>query len=297
MAAVSEHLELRAGRLAVDLAPAIGGSIARFQIDGIDVMRPLSDASRKAGNVLGVASFPMIPFANRIGGNAFEFEGQRYEFAANNPPEIYHVHGTAWHRPWTAEQAGKASAVLSLEVADPSSYSYRAEQRFTLTDAGLELVTRVTNTGERTMPFGFGHHPWFDRDADTTVQFRARTFHLNEPEGMIGQRITLPPDVSFDTTQPLPRYWRCSDYGGWDGSATVSFPSRGAGITMKGDAPYRHVMFYADPALNVFCVEPQTNASGAFNRPEGFGDAEDGVIVLAPGESTEGTLRFEPFRI
>lgn len=297
MAAISEHLELRAGPLAVDLAPDIGGSIARFRIDGIDVMRPLSDANRSAGNVLGVASFPMIPFANRIGGNAFTFEGQRYGFAANNPPEIYHVHGTAWHRPWAAEQAGADSALLTLEVADPSSYSYRAEQRFTLTRTALELATRVTNTGKRRMPFGFGHHPWFDRDADTTVQFCATSFHLNEPEGMIGQRVSLPPEVSFNTAAPLPIYWRCSDYGGWDGGATLRFPGRGAGITMTGDAPYKHVMFYADPALNVFCVEPQTNASGAFNRPDGFGDPEDGVIVLAPGESAEGTLRFEPFRI
>lgn len=70
MAAISEHLELRAGRLAVDLAPAIGGSIARFRIDGIDVMRPLSDANRATCNVLGVASFPMIRFANRMGGVA-----------------------------------------------------------------------------------------------------------------------------------------------------------------------------------------------------------------------------------
>ena len=297
MAAVSEHLELRTGRLAVYLAPAIGGSIASFKIDGIDVMRPLSDANRTAGNVLGVASFPMIPFANRIGGNAFEFDGRRYRFEANNPPEIYHVHGTAWHRPWIAEQAGPGGAVLRLEVADPASYSYRAEQRFTLTDAGLELVTSVTNTGERTMPFGFGHHPWFDRDADTTVQFSSRTFHLNEPEGMIGQRISLPPELSFSSPQPLPIYWRCTDYGGWDGSATVTFPSRGVGITMKGDTPYKHIMFYADPAQTFFCVEPQTNASGAFNRPEGFDDAEDGIIVLAQGESTIGTLTFEAFRI
>lgn len=297
MAAISEHLELRTGRLAVDLAPAIGGSIASFKIDGIDVMRPLSHANRGAGNVLGVASFPMIPFANRIGNNAFEFEGRRYSFAANNPPEIYHVHGTAWHRPWVAKQGGSGSAVLKLEVADPALHSYRAEQHFSLTDAGLELVTSVTNIGTRTMPFGFGHHPWFDRDADTTVQFGATTFHLNEPEGMIGQRIGLPPDVSFNTAQPLPRYWRCTDYGGWDGRATVTFPSRGAGITMKGEPPYSHVMFYADPAQGFFCVEPQTNASGAFNRPEGFGDPEDGIIVLAPGETTTGTLTFEAFRV
>ena len=56
-------------------------------------------------------------------------------------------------------------------------------------------------------------------------------------------------------------------------------------------------MFYADPASSVFCVEPQSNASGAFNRPDGFGDPEDGIIVLAPGDRATGTLQFEAFRI
>jgi len=297
MAGISETITLQAGSLTVDLVPAIGGSIASLRIDGIDVMRPLSDADREAGNVLGVASFPMIPFANRIGNNAFTFEGRTYRFEMNNPPEIYHVHGTAWHRPWQAEPLGASEARLELEVIDPLAFSYRASQHFRLDEDGLDLITTVTNRGPVAMPFGFGHHPWFPRDADTSVQFEAQSFHLNEPEMMIGQHIALPPDVSFNTPQPLPKYWRCTDYGGWEGSATVAFPSRGVGLTMTGGAPYKHVMFYADPARPVFCVEPQTNASGAFNRPDGFGDPEDGIIVLAPGESTSGLLRCRPFRV
>ena len=297
MAAVSEALTLTAGRLALDLVPQIGGSIAAFRLDDVDVMRPLSSADRAAGNVLGVASFPMVPFANRVGGNAFEFEGRRYSFEMNNPPEIYHVHGTGWHRPWTVTEADDRSAILSLEVVDLQAFSYHAEQRFTLDEAGLSLATSVTNLAAQRMPFGFGHHPWFERDDEITVQFAARTFHLNEPEMMIGQRIALPAELAFDSPQPLPAYWRCTDYGGWDGVATIRQPARGVGLTMRGDPVYGHIMFYADPARPVFCVEPQTNASGAFNRPHGFGDAEDGIIVLAPGETASATLRFEPFRL
>ncbi len=297
MAAVSEHLELRAGGLAVDLVPHIGGSIARFSLDGIDVLRPLSPADRASRNVLGVASFPMLPFANRIGGNAFLFEGRRYTFEANNPPEIYHVHGTAWHRPWTAEQNAPDRAVLRLEVREADGFSYRAEQRFTVGTDGLELTTAVTNIGRNRMPFGFGHHPWFERDADVSLKFSARTFALNEPEVMIGQAVSMVPELSFETAAPLPKYWRCTDYGGWDGTATLRFPSRGVGLTISADQPFRHLMFYADPTQKVFCVEPQTNASGAFNRPDGFGTLEDGIIVLGPDESATGTLKFEAFRI
>ena len=148
------------------------------------------------------------------------------------------------------------------------------------------------------MPFGFGHHPWFDRDPDVTVQFHARTFHLTEPEVVIGERIALPPERSFATPRGLPERWRCSDYGGWTGPATVRFGSRGVGVAITADPVFGHVMFYApDPRLPIFCIEPQTNASGAFNRAGGFEDPEDGVIILEPGESAAGSMRFAALRL
>lgn len=260
-------------------------------------MRPLSEADRQAGNVLGAASFPMIPFANRIGGNAFTFEGRTYTLKPNNPPEIYHVHGTAWHRGWQVEHADGTSAVLSLDESDSETFSYRAVQQFSLSEKMLALTTTVTNTGERRMPFGFGHHPWFPREDGATLQFSAETFHLNEPELMIGKRIALPPELSFATPAALPDFWLCSDFGEWDGLATITLPSRGVGLKLEGDKLYRHLMIYSDPGSDVFCVEPQTNASCAFNRPGGFESAEDNVVVLAPGESMSATLRFSPFSI
>jgi len=298
MTEISDSLMLNAGQLSLELVPRLGGSIAAFRLGGINVLRPLSAADRAAGNLLGMASFPMVPFANRIGGNAFTFEGQRYTFKMNNPPEIYHVHGTGWKRAWTVLAADERSATLALEVVEPQAFCYRAEQHFALDETGLALVTRVTNIARRRMPFGFGHHPYFERgDGRVSVEFSARTFHLNEPEMMIGQRVSLPPEMSFDPAQPLPDYWRCTDYGGWGGVATIRLLHSGVGLTLRGDPSYRHVMYYSSPEFDWFCVEPQTNASGAFNRPGGFGDPEDGIIVLEPGQTTAATLRFEPFRL
>ena len=167
-------IELRAGRFAADLVPEIGGSLATFRLDGVDLMRALSDADRAAGNVLGTASFPMVPYANRIAGNAFEFRGRRYTFEMNNPPEIYNVHGTGWQRPWAVDSSSATEAELSLAVLEPGSYSYRATQRYSLDDDGLSIAMGIFNVGTETMPFGSGHHPWIDRDPDVTVQFSAR---------------------------------------------------------------------------------------------------------------------------
>lgn len=294
MTAKDYAVDLSAGQLSVRLVPGTGGSVGHFRFDETDLMRPLSAADRSSGNVLGVAMFPMLPYANRIAGNAFEFGGTAYHVEPNNPPEAFNVHGTGWQRPWTVAYRSQRKAVLALEVADPgAAYSYRASQRFTVHAAGMSVAMMIANTGSAAMPFGFGLHPWFERDADVTLQFAAATFYLEEPNGVSGDPISVPPELDFRRARTLPSGWRNNDYGDWNGIATIAYPSRKLTLTMRADPVFRHLMVYADPHRPYFCVEPQTNASGAFNRPGGFTDPVQGVIVLRPGQSAGGTVRFE----
>ena len=87
----------------------------------------------------------MVPYANRIAGNAFDFGDRTWRFAANNPPERFNVHGTGWHFPWTAEQGDDGTVLLSLEYIAPSEpYSYRATQRFELAAGGLGLAMKAS---------------------------------------------------------------------------------------------------------------------------------------------------------
>ena len=297
MGAISEAPTLRAGALEVDLAPAIGGSVSAMRWRGIDLMRRLSDDDRDAGNVLGVAMFPMVPYANRIAGNAFDFGTRRWQVLPNNPPETFNVHGSGWKQRWTVARTGAVAATLALEVAAGAEpYSYRAEQAFVISEEGLSVTMTLTNTGSVAMPFGFGLHPWFDRDPDVTLQFGARRFYLEEPEGVSGYPITLPAELDFADARPLPNGWRNNDYGGWNGEAILRVPSRGVGLLIKADPVFKHLMLYADPTKPYFCLEPQTNASGAFNRGR-WSDPEEGVIVLGPGGSAAGAVSFAPFAL
>ena len=109
--------EIRSGDLTLGLVPEIGGSVAYFRKAGADLMRPLSDADRARGNVLGVAMFPMIPYANRIADNQFTFDGSTYRFEQNNPPERFNVHGTAWQLPWTERPVAEDETRLELRHA------------------------------------------------------------------------------------------------------------------------------------------------------------------------------------
>lgn len=284
--------ELHCGDLSIGLAPEIGGSVAFFRKGGTDVMRPLSDDDRAAGNVLGVAMFPMVPYANRIAGNLFSFEGRTYAFSMNNPPERYNVHGTGWHLPWTAQRLGDDTIVLRLEhVAPEEPYSYRAEQRFTLSPEALAVVTAVENRGDRRMPFGFGQHPWFPPDPDALITFEAGTVWLIDEDGVPTERLAPPPDRDFRRPRTVPDDGLMNCFGDWARWATIEWPGRGLGLRIEADPIFRHLMVYADPKRPALCLEPQTNAVSAFTM-----SADDlGVIELNPGESASGTIRFMPF--
>jgi aldose 1-epimerase len=283
-----------AGRLSMGVVPEIGGSLAYFRVDGVDLMRPLSDTDLAAENVLGVAMFPMTPYANRIDGNSFRFGGQDWHVEANNPPERFNVHGTGWHRPWQARQ-GESSIELSLDIVAPDEpYSYHAVQNFVLTPEGLSVDMQLTNRGHVPMPFGFGLHPWFERTPETTLDFAATHFFMEGPEGIVTERLALPRELDFAGGRVLPDTWRNNDYGGWGGRVDIRFPERKLGLRIEADPIFGHLMLYADPQKPYFCVEPQSNAPCAFNRMAGpYGEAF-GARVLAPGESMAGSIRFLP---
>ena len=71
----------------------------------------------------------------------------------------------------------------------------------------------------------------------------------------------------------------------------------GAGLLIKADPVFRHLMFYADPAKPYFCLEPQSNAPCAFNRIASGRQQDMGVFVLDPGQTATGRVGFFPFAL
>ena len=99
-------ITLRAGRATLGVAPRIGGSIAHFHwMDGSrrhDWLRPASQADLASGQVHGLASFPLVPFSNRIRAGRFAFGGHAVQLPLNCLPEPHAQHGHGWQAAWTA---------------------------------------------------------------------------------------------------------------------------------------------------------------------------------------------------
>jgi aldose 1-epimerase len=290
-------MEISAGPLAIGVAPEIGGSLAFFRMNGIDAMRPLSPADAEAKNVLGAAMFPMVPYANRIAGNAFDFGGRTWRFEPNNPPDRINAHGSGWKSAWNADRDDDGIRLSLDHIASDEPYSYRAVQHFALDAEKLTVCLQLTNAGPVAMPFGFGLHPWFERSPATALAFGASRFLMEGPGHVPTDWISLPPELDFADSGPLPDTWRNNDYGDWYGEAEIRFPERGLGLTIMADPVFDHLMLYADRESPHFCLEPQSHAPCAFNRMSGRGGEAFGAHVLAPGESLEGKIRFRPFSL
>lgn len=292
---------MRAGDLEVELAPETGGSLAAFRMstgEGLaDLMRPLSEAARARRDPIGAAMFPMVPYANRIGGNRFTFRGREYRFEANNPPERFNVHGTGWHSVWTETALGPTERLLELRrTVAGEPYEYSSTQRFTLAPDRLTVAMQVANNGPRAMPFGFGEHPWFIRDPDVEVRFRAGAFWLEGPDLEATERIATPPELGFHDWKRLPPKRRNNCYGDWDGVAEVRWPARGVGLRITAEPIFAHLMLYCDPSLPVFCLEPQTNLTSAIDMLADEAEAAAlGLYILEPGQSVGGGMAFTPF--
>ena len=289
---ITSRIALRSGELDVELAPALGGSVARMSHAGREVLRPLSAESEGKHDVLGVACFPMVPYANRIDRNGFVFDGLEHRFEPNLPPYPFNEHGSGWTSAWAVAETEPSRALLRLDRCAPDEpYSFRAAQEFVLSPDTLTIRMEVENTGSKRMPFGFGQHPWFPRDADVSLCFEATHFWLEGPGGSATDRITLPPELSFAHMRPLPASWRNNCYSGWRGVADIHYPRRGLTVTLEADPVFGHLMLYADPELDVFCLEPQTHASCAFNKRDGYADTELGVLILEPRQRATGAIR------
>jgi aldose 1-epimerase len=272
---------LRAGGLEAALSSAVGGSLARLSLDGVDLLRRAPEGST---DPLAMASFPLVPYPNRIADGRFAFDGRDYQLPLNFGDHPHSLHGFGWQSGWTASETGETAVCLVHDHGGDAGWPwpYRAEQRVAVTASQLSNSLSVTNVGDAPMPIGLGFHPYFQMDAGTTVQFSARSLWLSTPDMLPEREVAA--DALGNWSQPAAiRGDSLIDnvYGGWDGMATVR---RGDGLRLTltaTGADWLHV--YRPPGEAFFCLEPVSHMPDAIHR--------GGMATLAPGAVAHLSMR------
>ncbi|MFM0052057.1 aldose 1-epimerase [Caballeronia grimmiae] len=281
---VNAHLRL-------DVAPALGGGITRFdwRHEGVlvPIFRPCADPG-PGTDPNELACYPLLPYSNRIGNGHFQFSGRAVDVPPNRPDEPLPLHGDGWLGAWEVEEEEATRVRLTLDRHDGKPYWFHAAQTYALEDATLVVTLEVRNTGDEALPFGLGLHPFLMREADTELSAAAGGLWLCGDDWLPVRHVPAPPAWQFGVAYPMPSEMVNNAFTGWSGRTSVLWPKRRLSLTIAADTEY--YVLYAPPGEDFFCFEPVDHPINAVNLPGG-GEAH-GMTVLAPGERLAREFRF-----
>jgi aldose 1-epimerase len=283
---------LVSGALRIEISPSIGGSISSFEWLDRDLRRPiLRKCNTDLQNVLEAASFPLVPFVNRIRGGGFNFRGREVRLAPNMPGDPNPLHGQGWLGAWQVEHQSGSEATLSFDhMAGEWPWDYRAEQHFSLDEAGLTMQLTCRNLSDEPMPCGLGQHPYFNCGPATRLD--TDVTHAWTIDDHVLPVDKVPAQGSFDLRdRPVCGQDLDHGFGGWGGSARISDPSWPFDIAMSSSEA-RFFQLYSPAFGGIFVAEPVSHANAALNAPEGEWP-ELGMQILESGEEMSLAMRLE----
>src|SRR5258708_8017644 len=110
---------LRTGSTELLVAPRVGGSIAAYyeRTDNgpLHWLRPATLDALAARDPLRMASFPLLPYCNRIRNGRFESGGQTIDLNGDGNTFAHALHGHAWRREWRVGARAATSVEPELE--------------------------------------------------------------------------------------------------------------------------------------------------------------------------------------
>jgi aldose 1-epimerase len=285
----AEALTLAHGADRCDILAHVGGSIGAWSVGGQPMLRAASAAGIAARDPFRMASFPLVPYSNRIGNANFEWDGRHIALARNFPPEPHAIHGVGFERPWVCSARTADSVLLTLfhQPDENWPWAFEARQRITIADRELMLDLTAINLAPRPVPLGFGHHPYFPQSG-ARLAFRARGVWLVGDDGLPSERVK--PSGRFDFSQATPVDQAEVDhcFTGWTGPARIAWPGKPLELDVSGSWTLPSAVVCIRNGADGFCFEPVPHINNALNMPE----REPAMPIIAPGKAFSATVRF-----
>ena len=283
---MNSALTLHSGALRCDLSPALGGCVAGLWYADQPVLRSTPVAELQSPRVS--ASYPLIPYSNRIGYGQLQWAGQQTELPKNFAPEPHAIHGVGWERAWAVQEAGATHAVLTYAHQADASWpmAFDATQWITLSDHALELRMAITSRASHAAPVGLGWHPYFTKSPASHIAFHAKgRWEMSEDKlpterlahtGLLTDCSDLQVDHCFD---------------GWDGVLVLT---EGV-LRMRVSSNLDRLVVFTTPGRDNIAIEPVSHVNNALAlaAKTGVSPQSLGIRVLQPGETFEASMRVE----
>jgi aldose 1-epimerase len=293
-------VSLQNAKLKLDVSPQAGASIASLALrlagEWLPILRPTPADAIADGNTSLFASFPLVPWSNRIRDARFRFAGRDVALRPNTP-EGYAIHGDVRKRPWTlaAQSDTRLSFAFDSRRFDDVNFPFpfTCELAYAIEGTTLAMSLALRNEGDGPMPAGMGFHPYYRRtliEPDDDVELRMSVGGVYRGLLPTGPAVPIGPAEDFRRMRPIgaSRFDHC--FAGWDGRAVIRWPKSGVEVGVEASEPFRHLVLFVPRGKDFFAVEPVSHANDGFNLLAA-GVPDSGVRVLQPGETLSGDVR------
>ena len=271
----------------------------------------------------------LLPFANRIRGEVAPdgrtitaiVAGRKVSLPANwsgkNPgAEKHAIHGlmqrSHFQNVITRKGPQDSAVTAALHAGNFDGHwlsDTDVEVQSVLRPDAFDMTVTAKNVGQRPLPMGIGWHPYFvlpgeDRqDARLHLPSDTRAVMNNYDDSFpTGRRVAVKGteyDFSAPEGRPLDKVYLDDNYSvlNYDQGKTVTElidPAAKYGLRLITLSPrIKSIQVYAPLDKNFVAIEPQFNLPDPYNK--NWGNLDNGMVLLQPGESATWRVRLELF--
>ena len=277
----NNNLELQSGALRLAVRPDLGGSIAGLWHHTTPLMRSTEPAELVSSRLS--ASYPLVPYSNRLGYRRFSWEGKDYATVPNFGDNPHSVHGVAWLRAWRVVSLSTTELVLRYEHQPDEHWPFPFEvtQQFSLTSQQLAVRLVFTNTAKLAQPVGLGWHPYFPKRASSHLQMEVAARWESDATQLPSRKVA---QNGIDGSVSHLDFDHC--FEGWKGPASI----RDEHFSQQLTSSLRYLVVYTPHDNEYFCVEPVSHVSDAIHMAD---PADHGLLTLQPGQTTEAWMKID----
>jgi len=283
-----------AGELTARFAPHAGmvGCSLRRRGDELLGLRGGLEAYLDRGSTFGI---PLLyPWANRLGGWAYDADGRHVELRRDSPllhgdEHCLPIHGAlAGASSWQVVDAGPSRLVAELDFgAHPDllavfPFPHVLGLDIELDDAALEVRTTVSAGPGSAVPLSFGFHPylsppgsdredwWVELPSRTALELDARSLPTGRASGRVAEEFALDTRAYDDLFAVGP-------------GSRFSVATPAVRLTVELTSGYRYAQLFAPLDQRVICFEPMMAPVDALRSHEG-------LRSVAPGDRVSATF-------
>ena len=282
----------------VSIVPSFGGSIHTLALKcgnrQVTVVKGSSDVDQFVSQQKKYfAGAKLFPFANRIKSAAYNYKGKTHQLHANDSfIKGNALHGLVYDKPFKDINSVISSDYATITLTYESDgklqgypFPFKIDLCYKLSDTGLTVRTTVTNSGNESMPFVDGWHPYLQTGtAVDSLQLKIPSTEFLDVDQDFIPTGTWQQDNTFLDFQDIGKTALNHCFKIEEGKALAQTVLRDVNKDIEltvwqetGKDKYNYVQLYTTPDGLQLAVEPMTGAPDAFNN-------KIGLLELAPNE-------------